>query len=165
MVSLLQSPFPYGEANGTDIHFYRSGGARKVPLWMVFLILEYYCDLSFLLFPHRKGNILSIIPNSKVVLLSFIVLAKKSPKKLAPQFLVPKIYVGMTPKIKPKVLFSSPQCWNYKLSIRQVKMATAMRPLFEPTKRWNFNSVLKTQQSLHSQKLRTIVVQKYHLRW
>jgi hypothetical protein len=46
--------------------------------------------------------------NSKVVLLSFIVLAKKSPKKLTPQFLVPKIYVGMTPKIKPKVLFSTP---------------------------------------------------------
>jgi hypothetical protein len=38
-------------------------------------------------------------------------------------------------------------------------MATAMLPLFEPAKRLNFNSVLKTQQSLHSQKLRTIVVQ------
>ena len=75
---------------------------------MVFLILECYCDLSFLLFLRRKGNILSSIPNSKVVLLSFIVLAKKSPKKLTPQFLVPKIYVGMTPKIKPKVLFSTP---------------------------------------------------------
>ena len=44
-------------------------------------LLEYYCDLSFLLFPRRKGYILSIIPNSKVVLLSLIVLAKKIPKK------------------------------------------------------------------------------------
>ena len=36
---------------------------------------EYYCDLSFLLFLCRKGNILSSIPNSKVVVctLSFIV--------------------------------------------------------------------------------------------
>ena len=74
---------------------------------MVFLILEYYCDLSFLLFPRRKGNILSIIPNSQVVLLSFIVLAKQSPKNLTPQFLVPKIYIGMTAKNKPKVLFST----------------------------------------------------------
>ena len=39
-----------------------------------------------------------------------------------------------------------------------------MLPPFEPAKRGNSNSVLKTQQSLHSQKLRTIVVQKYHLR-
>ena len=85
------------------------GGARKVPLYMVFLILEYYCDLSFLLFLRRKGNILSSIPNSKVVLLSFIVLAKNSPKKLTPRFLVPKSYEDMTPKIKPKkVLFSTP---------------------------------------------------------
>ena len=29
---------------------YHSGGAREVPLRMVFIILEYYCDLSFLLF-------------------------------------------------------------------------------------------------------------------
>ena len=48
---------------------------------MVFFILEYYCDLSFLLFLRRKGNILSSIPNSKVVPLSFIVLTKKSRKK------------------------------------------------------------------------------------
>ncbi len=51
---------------------------------------------------------MSSIPNSTVVLLSFIVLAKISPKTLTPQFLVPKSYVGMTPKIKPKVLFSTP---------------------------------------------------------
>ncbi len=64
--------------------------------------------MSFLLFLGRKGNILSSIPNSKVLLLSFIVLAKKSPKKLTTQFLVPKSYVGMTPKIKLKVLFLTP---------------------------------------------------------
>ena len=55
-------------------------------------------------------------------------------------------------------------CWNYKLSITKVKMATAMLPLFEAAKRGNSDNVLKKQQSLHSQKLRTIVVQKYHLR-
>ena len=40
-----------------------------------------------------------------------------------------------------------------------------MLPLFEPATCENSDSVLKTQQNLHSQKLRTIVVQKYHLRW
>jgi hypothetical protein len=75
---------------------------------MVFLILEYYFDLSFLLFLGRKGNILSSIPNSKVVLLSFIVLAKISRKKLMPQFLVPKSYKGMTPKINPVILLLPP---------------------------------------------------------
>jgi hypothetical protein len=44
------------------------------------------------------------------------------------------------------------------------KMSTAILPQFKPTKCGNSNSVLKKQQSLHSQKLRTIVVQKYHLR-
>ncbi len=68
--------FDMGFVGGT----YRLGGAREVPLLMVFLILEYYCDLSFSLFLRGKGDFLSSIPNSKVVLLSFIVLAKKSGK-------------------------------------------------------------------------------------
>ncbi len=38
---------------------YRSDGSRKVPPKIVFLILEYYFLLSFVLFLRRKGNILS----------------------------------------------------------------------------------------------------------
>ncbi len=68
----------------------------------------------------------------------------------------------MTPKIKPNNCFQ-PRCWNNKLGIRKVKMAMAMLPLLEPAKRGNSSSVLKAQQSLHSHKLRTTVVQKYHL--
>jgi hypothetical protein len=39
------------------------------------------------------------------------------------------IYVGMTSKIKLKVLLSTP-IWGYNMSIRKVKMATAMLILF-----------------------------------
>ncbi len=50
------------------IFCYRSGGAREVTPQVVFSILKYYFNLSFVLFPRRKGNILSFTPNSKVVL-------------------------------------------------------------------------------------------------
>ena len=120
--------------------------------------------MSFLLFLHRKGIILSRIPNSKVVLLRFIVLQNKSQQPHATISCTKKLRRNDPENITTQGLTFNTGCRNCNLSIRKVKMATAMLPLFEPAKRGNSDSVLKTQQSLHSQKLRTIVVQKYHLR-
>ena len=75
---------------------------------MVFLSLEYYCDLSFLLFLSRKGNILSSIPNSNVVLLSFIVLAKKIPKKTHAAISGTKSYEGITAENKTQGIVFNP---------------------------------------------------------
>jgi hypothetical protein len=50
------------------------------------------------------------------------------------------------------------------MSFRIDKMATAMLPLIKSAKRGNSNGVLKKQQNLHSQKLRTIVVKNTTLR-
>ena len=51
------------------------------------------------------------------------------------------------------------------MSIRKVKMATAMLILFNPSKRGISIGVFITPQFLHSQKLCTCLGQKYHLEW
>ena len=51
------------------------------------------------------------------------------------------------------------------MSIRKVKMATAMLILFNRSKRGISIGVFKTPQFLHSQKLCTCLGQKYHLEW
>jgi hypothetical protein len=51
------------------------------------------------------------------------------------------------------------------MSIRKVKMATAILILFNAPERGHSNSVFQKQQCLHSQKLRTVLGQKYHPEW
>jgi hypothetical protein len=51
------------------------------------------------------------------------------------------------------------------MSIRKVKMATVILILFNAPERGLSNGVFKKQQCLHSQKLRTVVGQKYHPEW
>ena len=48
------------------------------------------------------------------------------------------------------------------MSIRKVKMATAILIVFNTPERGHSNGVFEKQQFLHSQKLRTVVGQKYH---
>ncbi len=49
--------------------------------------------------------------------------------------------------------------------VRKVKMATAILIVFNTPERGHSNGVFKKQQFLHSQKLRTVVGQKYHPEW
>jgi hypothetical protein len=51
------------------------------------------------------------------------------------------------------------------MSIRKVKMATAILMVFNMPERGHSNGVFNKQQFLHSQKLRTVVGQKYHPEW
>jgi hypothetical protein len=51
------------------------------------------------------------------------------------------------------------------MSIRKVKMATAIMILFNVPERGHSNGVFEKQQCLHNQKLRTVVGQKYHPEW
>ncbi len=51
------------------------------------------------------------------------------------------------------------------MSVRKVKMATAILILLNADKRGHSNDMLKKPQNLHSQKLRTVVGQKYHPGW
>ncbi len=51
------------------------------------------------------------------------------------------------------------------MSIRKVKMATAILIVFKTPECGHFNGVFEKQQFLHSQKLRTVVGQKYHPEW
>jgi hypothetical protein len=51
------------------------------------------------------------------------------------------------------------------MSIRKVKMATAILIVFNVPERGHSNGVFEKQQFLHSQKLRTVVGQKYHPEW
>ncbi len=51
------------------------------------------------------------------------------------------------------------------MSIRKVKMATAILILSNADKRGHSSDMLKKPQNLHSQKLRTVVGQKYHPGW
>jgi hypothetical protein len=51
------------------------------------------------------------------------------------------------------------------MSIRKVKMATAILIVFNMPERGHSKGVFKKQQFLHSQKLRTVVGQKYHPEW
>jgi hypothetical protein len=48
------------------------------------------------------------------------------------------------------------------MSIKNVKMATAILILFNAPERGHSNGVFEKQQCLHSQKLCTVVGQKYH---
>jgi hypothetical protein len=49
------------------------------------------------------------------------------------------------------------------MSIRKSKMATAIPILLNSAKHGNLIDVPKTLQKLHSQKLRTVIGQQYHL--
>jgi hypothetical protein len=51
------------------------------------------------------------------------------------------------------------------MSIRKVKIATAILILFNTPERGHSSSVFEKQQCLHNQKLRTVVGQKYHPEW
>jgi hypothetical protein len=51
------------------------------------------------------------------------------------------------------------------MSIRKVKMATAILIVFNVPERGHSNGVFEKQQFLQSQKLRTVVGQKYHPEW
>ena len=51
------------------------------------------------------------------------------------------------------------------MSIRKVKMATAILIVFNMPERGHSNGVFEKQPFLHSQKLRTVVGQKYHPEW
>jgi hypothetical protein len=51
------------------------------------------------------------------------------------------------------------------MSIRKVKMATAILIVFNAPEPGHSNGDFKKQQFLHSQKLRTVVGQKYHPEW
>jgi hypothetical protein len=51
------------------------------------------------------------------------------------------------------------------MSIRKVKMATAILILFNKPEGGHSNGVFEKQQCLHSQKLCTKVGQKYHPEW
>ncbi len=51
------------------------------------------------------------------------------------------------------------------MSIRKVKMATAILILFNAPERGCSNGVFEKQQCLHNQKLLTVVGQKYHPEW
>ncbi len=71
----------------------------------------------------------------------------------------------MTLKIKLKVLLSTLMLALQCMSIRKVKMATAILILFKAPERGHSNVVFEKQQCLHNQKLRTVVGQKYHPEW
>ncbi len=51
------------------------------------------------------------------------------------------------------------------MNIRKVKMATAILIVFNTPERGHSNGVFEKQQFLHSQKLHTVVGQKYHPEW
>jgi hypothetical protein len=51
------------------------------------------------------------------------------------------------------------------MSIRKVKMATAMLILFNAPKPGNLIDMLQKPWNWHSQKLCTVLGQKYHLEW
>jgi hypothetical protein len=91
-----------------DLPFGRGTRSTIPPRYVVFSILMYYFNLSFVLFLRRKGNILSFTPNSKVLNVLFIIELNKNQKQPRPTISVPMIYVGMTSNIKLKVLLSTP---------------------------------------------------------
>jgi hypothetical protein len=62
--------------------------------------------------------------------------------------------------------FESGPCLKCQVStIRKVKMATAILIVFNTPECGHSNGVFEKQQYLHSQKLRTVVGQKYHPEW
>jgi hypothetical protein len=51
------------------------------------------------------------------------------------------------------------------MSYRKVEIATAIQILFNAPERGHSNGVFEKLQSLHSQKIRKVVGQKYHPEW
>jgi hypothetical protein len=87
---------------------YHSGGARKVPPKVVFSILSiiFICHLYYFYVERVTSWVVS--PIRKLYFLSNIELRSKNQKQPLTTISVPMIYIGMTSKIKLKVLISTP---------------------------------------------------------